>query len=72
MLMSAAGAVHVGFSRGRADWDGDALACWRLGCRCRVFVLAVGPVHMGLGVGCDRMIRMTMFVTVPMTMPMPM
>jgi len=69
--MTAAGAVYMRFSRCRTDGDGDALARWRLGGRCRVFVLAVGPVHMGLGVGCDRMIRMTMFVTVPMTMPMP-
>jgi hypothetical protein len=66
--MSAAGAVHVWFSRGRADRYGDALASWRLGCRCRVFVLAIGAVHMGLGLGCVRMIRMAVIMAVPMSM----
>jgi hypothetical protein len=68
--MTAAGAVHVRFSRGRADGDGDALASWRLGCRCRVFVLAVWAVHMGLCMGCVGMIHMTMFVAMLMTVPM--
>jgi hypothetical protein len=36
-----------------------------------MFVLAVGAVDMGLGVFCVRMTRMTLFVTVPMIMPMP-
>ena len=69
--MSAAGAVYVRFSRGRTDRDGDALACWRCCCRGRMFVLAVGAVDMGFGVFCVRMTRMTLFVTVPMIMPMP-
>jgi hypothetical protein len=68
--MTATGAVHMRFSRGRADWDSYALASWRLGCRCRVFVLAIGAVHMGLGLGCVRMTRMAMFVAVPMFMSM--
>ena len=33
-----------------------------------VVMPAVGAVHMGLGLGCVRMIRMTMFVAVPMSM----
>ena len=68
VLMSATGAVHMRFSRGCADGDRDALASWRLGCRCRMFVLAVGTMDVGLGVGCVRMIRMAMFMTVPMPM----
>ena len=66
VVMTAAEAVHMRFSRGRTDGDGDALARWRLGGRGWVFVLAIGTVHMGLGVVCVRMTCMAVIVNVPM------
>ncbi len=68
VVVRTTGAVHMRFSRGRTEGDGDAFACRRLGCRRCVFVLTIGPMHMGLGLGCVRMTRMAMIVAVPMPM----